>query len=513
MGLVPGTRSTIRPIQQQFHTVALRRAVRFGRFESRLVVLLVINLMLTQKACGAEDGSARFNIDIRPIFAQHCVACHGGVKQAGGLSLVYEDNVRTGGDSRQPAVVPSDVEASYLMERVTDSDPDTRMPPAEHGPPLSTADIDRLKHWIRAGAKWEAPWAFVPPKSMPLPEVKQAQWCNSPLDRYVLASLEAADLSPSPPAKRVEWLRRVTFDLVGLPPSAAEVNAFAADRRVDAYERVVDRLLASPHFGERWAAVWLDLARYADTTGYEQDPHRDIWPYRDWVIRSFNADMPYDEFTVKQLAGDLLETPTLDDLVATAFHRNTQTNLEGGTDDEEYRIAAVIDRVNTTWQVWQATTFGCVQCHSHPYDPIRHDEYYKFLAIFNQSMDTDVEEDVPRLNVPLDPQRFSRAADLERRSSQLRRQLHGLVRPLAESMQLWQNLPIDLANSTGSTRLRIEVKSDENGVNVSDVLAEGTVTIGSKFTVAAPLPADIEQVTALRIDALVLDSESGAANT
>ena len=195
-------------------------------------------------------------------------------------------------------------------------------------------------------------------------------------------------------------------------PRVVRPDRFAADvggrrrsflpiEQPGAYERVVDRLLASPHFGERWASMWLDLARYADTTGYEADPHRDIWPYRDWVIRAFNDDMPYDEFTIKQLAGDLLESPTIDDRLATAFHRNTQTNTEGGTDDEEFRIAAVIDRVNTTWQVWQATTFGCVQCHSHPYDPIRHEEYYKFMAIFDDTRDADVDEDLPRLDVPL----------------------------------------------------------------------------------------------------------------
>ena len=265
---------------------------------------------------------------------------------------------------------------------------------------------------------------------------------------------------------------------------------------------MVNRLLASPHFGERWATVWLDLARYADTTGYEQDPHRDIWPYRDWVIRAFNADLPYDEFTVKQLAGDLLESPTLDDFIATAFHRNTQTNLEGGTDDEEFRISAVIDRVNTTWQVWQATTFGCVQCHSHPYDPIRHDEYYECMAFFNQSLDTDVEEDLPRLTVPLEPERFSEAMQLERRKSELRRELHEFVRPLAENTKLWRSLPIDSATSSGSTRLKIKSQVTENGTTVDEVLAEGTVTRGSKFTIESPVPNEVDQITALRIDAL-----------
>jgi hypothetical protein len=470
--------------------------------------LLAGIVSLSSVAYGDEQRELQFGTDIRPIFVEHCVACHGGVKQAGGLSLVYEENVLAGGDSGQPAVVPGDVDASYLIERVTSSDVDSRMPPADHGPALSAEEVDRLKRWIQSGAKWEAPWAFRPPQQPSLPSVRQADWCRLPLDRFVLARLEAAGMAPAPPAQKLEWLRRVTFDLIGLPPTAAEIADFEQDQRTDAHERVVDRLLASPHFGERWASMWLDLARYADTTGYEQDPHRDIWPYRDWVIRAFNADMPYDDFTVKQLAGDLLESPSMDDMIATAFHRNTQTNLEGGTDDEEFRIAAVIDRVNTTWQVWQATTFGCVQCHSHPYDPIQHDEYYQCMAFFNQSLDTDVEEDLPRLTVPLDRKDFLQAMQLERRKSELRRELYEFVKPLAEDSRMWRTLPIDRAASSGSTRLKIESQASDNGTSVDEVLAQGTVTRGSKFTVESPLPDDIEQITALRIDALVQDREA-----
>jgi hypothetical protein len=459
-------------------------------------------------ASAAAEEAIQFNKHIRPIFAEHCAACHGGVKQAGGLSFVYAENVFNGGDSGQPAAVPGDVESSYLIDRVTDPDPETRMPPGEHGPPLSAVEIERLKQWIAAGAKWETPWAFVPPKDTPPPAVTDTASPRTPLDRYVLAKLEAAKLEPAPPASRREWLRRVSFDLIGLPPSSAEVEAFERDERPDAFEHVVDRLLASPHFGERWASLWLDLARYADTTGYERDPHRNIWPYRDWLIRAFNADMPYDQFTIKQLAGDLVESPSFDDVLATAFHRNSQTNCEGGTDDEEYRIAAVIDRVNTTWQVWQATTFGCVQCHSHPYDPFRHDEYYQFMALFNSTRDSDIDEEYPTLRVPVDDKKVGEAAEIERERAELRRTLDAQARPLAEDAAAWRNLPIDKVESTGSTQLRIARDDTTAEPGETEVLAEGTVTAGSKFTLESPIPSDVDRITALRIDALLRDPEA-----
>lgn len=478
------------------------------RLTTRLVCVAIACLIAAASPIRAAGQPVRFNQQIRPIFAKHCVACHGGVRQAGGLSFVYADNVFAGGDSGQPAVTPGDVESSYLIDRVTDPDAESRMPPAEHGPPLSQAEIELLKQWIGEGAIWEQPWAFMPPQSTPPPTVKNRTWCTKSLDRYVLARLEESGLSPSPAASRREWLRRVSFDLIGLPPSSEDVEEFVADTRPDAYERVVDRLLASPHFGERWASMWLDLARYADTTGFEHDPNRDIWPYRDWVIRAFNADLPYDQFTIKQLAGDLLESPTLEDRLATAFHRNTQTNSEGGTDDEEYRIAAVIDRVNTTWQVWQATTFGCVQCHSHPYDPFRHEEYYQFLALFDDTRDSDVEEDYPKLRVPLRFSDYGRATALEAESRQLLERLHHRVVALASEDGQWRNLSIDAAESTGSAKLRIACDASEDNSTVTEVFAEGTISTGSQFTLQAPFPSDLDRVTALRIDALARDPEA-----
>jgi hypothetical protein len=322
--------------------------------------------------------------------------------------------------------------------------------------------------------------------------------------------LEAGGLSPSPAADREEWLRRVSFDLIGLPPTPEEIEHFALDSRPDAFEQVVDRLLASPHFGERWAAMWLDLARYADTTGYEKDPHRDIWPYRDWVIRAFNADMPFDQFTVCQLAGDLLENPTLDDLIDTAFHRNTQTNTEGGTDDEEFRLSAVIDRVNTTWQVWQATTFGCTQCHSHPYEAIRHEEYYQFLAFFNNTRDADIDEDLPRLDVPKSRDDDTHMREILNQESKLKGQLHELAVPLAADVRSWQYLDVDLAKSTGNTVLSIR-KGDGTEAK-SEVQVEGAATMGSKFTIEGTLPTDLTELTALRIDALPRDADAARKN-
>jgi hypothetical protein len=257
------------------------------------------------------------------------------------------------------------------------------MPKPDHGPPLSPEEVAKLTAWIAAGAPWDEHWSFMPPKDHPIPSANEKSWPKVSLDNFLLARMERESLKPSAAADAAEWLRRASLDVTGLPPKWEEWLEFESAWKQGpdvAKAAAADRLLASPHYGERWAALWLDLARYADTQGFEKDLGRTIWPYRDWLIRAFNADMPFSDFTVRQLAGDLLEPP---DLVATAFHRNTWTNTEGGTDDEEYRIAAVTDRVNTTWTTWQATTFGCTQCHSHPYDPFPHEDYYRFMAFFN----------------------------------------------------------------------------------------------------------------------------------
>lgn len=445
----------------------------------------------------AAEPKISFNESIRPLFAEHCVACHGGVKQAAGLSFIYREIATSETDSGVIPIVPGDPDDSYLIERVSDPDPDFRMPPAEHGAALSKDEIETLRRWIQQGAEWEEHWSFVLPRPQEAPPVLADEWPREIFDRFVLARLEAADMSPSPEADRATWLRRASLDLTGLPPTPEQYEEFAADRSDKAYERAVDRMLASPHFGERWAAVWLDLARFADTQGYEKDPHRDIWPYRDWLIRAFNADMPYDEFTIKQLAGDMLPDAGIEDRLATAFHRNSQTNTEGGTDDEEFRIAALLDRVSTTWQVWQATTFRCIQCHSHPYDPIRHEEYYQFAAILNTSRDADLSDDLPKLAVPRDPADWPRAAQLDRKISELRQSIFAETAPIAESESNWQTLRPGNVEATGQT----ELVARDNDAGVAEVWAEGTITSNGVFTLTFPLDAAV-RITAIRIDAL-----------
>lgn len=454
----------------------------------------------------ASDPPARvsFNEHIRPIFASHCVACHGGVKQASGISFVYRDKALAEGESGMRAIVPGDVAASYLVERIAEPDPDYRMPPAEHGPALTDEEVALVKQWIAEGAKWQEHWSFVPPTKKELPTTKST-WGNNRIDPFILARLESKGLAPSTEADKSEWLRRVTFDLIGLPPTAEERAAFLEDDTPQAYERVVDRLLASTKFGERWAAMWLDLARYADTKGYEADLHRAIWPYRDWLIHALNDDLPYDEFMVQQLAGDLLPDATMSTRVAAAFHANTQNNTEGGTDDEEFRTASVLDRVNTTWQVFGGLTFGCTQCHSHPYDPIENEEYYKFVAVFNSTRDCDRFEETPVLLVPNDLKQWEHANELDQRIAKLKRQLHTQVVPLADTNHLWKNLALDRAESTGETKLVLKKNMDRGA---TEFRTAGTITVNSMFTIEAPLPEGLEQLTALRIDALPVDPEA-----
>ena len=255
------------------------------------------------------------------------------------------------------------------------------MPPPEAGNALTPDEIQILQRWIEQGADWPQHWSFVRPVSPHLPDVQQDDWIRNPIDRFILARLEARGLDPATEADSRSLIRRVTFDLTGLPPTGAEVDVYLADEETGAYERLVDRLLASPHYGEQQAIHWLDIARYADSQGFEKDRPRTMWRYRDWVIDAFNKDIPFDEFTREQVAGDLLDDPGLEKQIATGFHRNTQTNTEGGTDNEEFRSAAVIDRVNTSMQSWMGLTAGCAQCHSHKFDPISHEDVLRHLCI------------------------------------------------------------------------------------------------------------------------------------
>src|SRR5215475_2265652 len=403
------------------------------------------------------DDEVHFSRDVRPILNQNCMPCHGGVRQKNGVSFLFREEALGTGKSGKRTIVPGKPGESELIARVTSSDPETRMP--YHAAPLSPQQIDVLRRWIQEGAKWEDHWAFVAPQPQSLPVVKRSEWPRQPLDRFVLARLEKEGLSPSPEADKPALLRRVSLDLTGLPPTPQEQASFLADSSPDAYEKQVDRLLNSPRYGERWASMWLDLARYADTKGYEKDTERPgMWPYRDWVIDAFNRNLTYDQFVITQLAGDLLPNATFEDQIATSFHRQTPVNDEGGTDDEEFRTIAVMDRSATTWSVLNGLTINCVQCHSHPYDPIRHVEYYKSLAFFNTTQDADLPEDTPVLRVPKDKTRYPEAARLQKELAKLKSAVVSRGRHLEQQSQ-WS--PIRISSATASVALASQWEASE----------------------------------------------------
>ncbi len=340
-----------------------------------------------------------FSREIKPIISNACYYCHGPdpAERKGGTDGLRLDTAEgvfadLGGHS---AVVPGKPELSELLIRVSSTDPDTVMPPTGHGKRLTPGQIELITSWVKQGAKFTQHWSYVKPTRPAHPAVKDAKWVRNEIDRFILARLELEGLKPSPEADRLALIRRVSLDLTGLPPTIAEVDAFAKDTSPNAYERLVDQLLAKTAFGEHWGLLWLDLARYADSSGYADDPTRKIWLYRDYVINSFNTNKPFDQFTIEQIAGDLLPNPSDEQLIATAFHRNTMTNNEGGTNDEEFRNVAVVDRVNTTMAVWMGTTMACAQCHTHKYDPITQEDYFRFFAFFNNTEDADRPDESP----------------------------------------------------------------------------------------------------------------------
>ncbi|WP_315820262.1 DUF1549 domain-containing protein [Paraflavitalea speifideaquila] len=356
-----------------------------------IAVLLAAVLVFT---FSTRSHTIDFNTEVKPIINKKCISCHGGVKRQGGFSLLFRSEALANTESGKPAIIPGRPDESDMIRRLTLKDPEERMPYKHE--PLTEDEIKVLTAWVKQGAVWGDHWAYVPVKETPVPATANASARNE-IDHFIYEKLEEAKLKPSPEADKATLLRRVSLDLTGMPVSDVEAQRFLKSTAPNAYEQLVDTLLASPRFGEKWAAVWLDLARYSDTKGYERDAGRNIWRYRDWLIQAFNEDKPYNVFLTEQLAGDLLPDPSDAQFIATAFHRNTMTNDEGGTDNEEFRTAAVLDRVNATWEGLMGTTFACVQCHSHPYDPFTHDEYYKFMAFFNDTRDEDTYEDYPLL--------------------------------------------------------------------------------------------------------------------
>lgn len=392
---------------------------------------------------GAGDRSeVDFDRDVRPILSENCFACHGPDEKTrkAGLRLDVAAGALQALESGLHAVVAGNPAKSELMKRVLATNA-LKMPPDAFGKTLKPAQIDTLRRWIAQGGKYTAHWAFVTPKRPPVPAVKDGKWPLNPIDRFVLARLEKEGLRPSPSADRYTLIRRVTLDLTGLPPTPAEVNAFLADKAPGAYERVVDRLLASPHYGEKMALKWLDLARYADTHGYHIDSHRDMWPWRDWVIDAYNRNMPFDQFTVEQLAGDLLPNPTLSQRIATGFNRNHPINFEGGAIPEEYQAAYIADRIDTTSTTWMGLTLRCSQCHDHKYDPLSQKDYYQFYAFFNSvpenGLDGQRGNAVPFLKAPK-PEQTAQLAAYDKKLAELDQSLKARATAAAPVMSNWE---------------------------------------------------------------------------
>ena len=396
-----------------------------------------------------ETREWNFVKDIQPILQSRCLRCHGeNKKRRGGLSLKSAKAAGAPADSGKLAIVPGHSSKSELIQRILSENEDVRMPPS--GPRLTKEQVAALKGWIDAGADWpvsedEEHWAYVKPTRGKLPDVKDSEWIRNPIDRFVLAKLEQKQLTPSKAATRAKLIRRVYLDLIGFPPTPEQVNAFLQDDRPDAYERVVDGLLASPHYGERWARHWLDLARYADSNGFQRDGFRTVWPYRDWVIKAFNNDMPFDQFTIEQIAGDLLPKATLSQKIATGFNRCTTVNVEAGVDREEDRVNAIFDRVSTTSTVWLGTTMVCAQCHNHKYDPFTQKDYYQLFAYFNNTGEETKEGSGanrefigPKVTLPLSPEQEKLRQEVQSQRTEANKQLKKRVKDLSTKQAEWE---------------------------------------------------------------------------
>jgi mono/diheme cytochrome c family protein len=468
----------------------------------------------------AAQSQIDFKRDIEPIFAQNCYQCHGAKKALGQLRLDVRGLAMKGGISG-PSILPGNSKASRLMQRILGEGDEVQMPMG--GDPLKPEQIDLIRKWIDEGANWpeagatekgEIPqhWAYIKPRRPQLPQVKNKGWVRNPIDAFILARLEREGLQPSPEADRATLLRRVYLDLTGLPPSLKEIDAFLADKSQDAYEKVVDRLLASPAYGERWARPWLDLARYADSNGYEADHPRVMWKYRDWVINALNGDMPFDQFTIEQIAGDMLPGAKIEQRIATGFHRNTMVNMEGGIDPEENRFEILVDRVNTTATVWLGSTIACAQCHNHKYDPFSQKDYYRLMAFFDNA-EYKIEGSThsrhvyePQLSLPTPAQAAKRKVmeeELKGLEEKLKKQTPELdgeqakwEREQNNEKQGWTLLdPLELA-STGGAMMK---ELGDGSVLVSGAKAEQDVYIVTART-------ELNGITGLRLEAIPDDS-------
>ncbi|MGK0184496.1 MAG: hypothetical protein ACI9R3_000268 [Verrucomicrobiales bacterium] len=484
----------------------------------RLFFLLSISAFLLPPFVLAGEEPIDFNRDIRPILSNACFRCHGpdaeerkgGTRDSGGLRLDAQDAAMSdlGGYA---AIVPGNHSVSEMIKRIVTSDADELMPPPEGGEALSEHQVALLKRWIDEGAQYARHWAYVPPTDAAPPEVNTPGWTRNAIDHFILQRLEAEGMTPMPEADRYALIRRVALDLTGLPPAPEEVEAFVNDGSTNAYEMMVDSMLQKKSFGEHWARNWLDLARYADSAGYADDPSRTIWAYRDYVIKAFNDNKPFDTFTIEQLAGDLLPDPTQEQLIATAFHRNTQTNNEGGTSDEEFRNVAVVDRVNTTLAVWMGTTMACAQCHTHKYDPITHQEYFEVFAIFNNSADADRRDESPLIDV-ITPEFEREKAAKSLEISQLREKLNQPTAAQQQAFTQWQKTALAAQaewKPLQPTSLQAESGATFNILDDQSILVSGTEAETDTYTITTT--AETGSISAFRIEALP-DPSFGGGN-
>jgi mono/diheme cytochrome c family protein len=468
---------------------------------SKLRFLWIVSCLATGLSA-AEQPKVDFS-RVRAILSSQCFTCH-GPDPAERQSNLRLDIPNTVGDQAgsHSVLTPGKPLEGELLRRIQSSDPDERMPPVEFGKGLSAEELDILKKWIASGAEYKRHWSYAAPTKPDTAALAKSKWIRNEIDAFVLARMKTLGLQPNKEADRYALIRRLSLDLTGLPPTIQEVDAFVTDPSEQAYENLVDRLLSSKKYGERWAAMWLDLARYADSAGYANDPQRTIWLYRDWVINAFNTNMPFDQFTIEQIGGDLLEEASEQNIVATAFHRNTLTQSEGGTNDEEFRNSAVVDRVNTTMQVWMGTTIRCAQCHNHKYDPISQKEYFNFFAFFNNTEDADRADEQPLLSVFTAEQQDSKSQwqdELETWKGKIQPSVDQLAQQLASWRSEgndevhWQALvPTTQASTSGKTKWTVSPA----GVIQSSGDAQKAESYELTFS---SLP---ESITAIRLEAL-----------
>lgn len=453
------------------------------------------------------SAKVSFNDEIRPLLSNSCYRCHGPDEEDRKAKLRLDTREGAIRDHKGfTAIFPGKIEDSELIYRIVTDDEDEMMPPPGKGKRFTKEQIELFKRWIEEGAEYEVHWSYAKPVRAEVPRVDETMMkvCN-PIDAFILSRLNKEDLTPSKEADAQTLIRRVALDLTGLPPTKAEVDAFLADEGAKAYENLVNRLLAKPAFGEHWARMWLDLARYADSAGYADDPGRTIWAYRDWVIRALNENMPFDQFTIDQIAGDLVPNPTEDQLIATAFHRNTKTNNEGGTSDEEFRNAAVVDRVNTTMATWMGTTAACAQCHTHKYDPISHAEYFQMFAIFNQSEDADRRNEAPIIQVMGDRNK-KQAAHFSAEIAKLKKEMEPAKKLGLKAFAEWEaNSKAKVARWKVLTPGKMTAASGANFKAGSDgsILVSGKTAGADDYTIAAT--SKLKKITAIKIEALAYD--------